>query len=404
MKRFTTMLVLAAAMFSFAACNNSSATKPETTTSTQDTASEADQKQADATNQEPTGDEIVIGMIGPLTGDNSIYGQPSLNGAEMFFKQNPEVLGKKIKIIKLDDLGKEVDAANNYIKLVEKEKAVAIIGPITSTPSIAVAGKAQDLGVPMITPSGTSKDITEVGPNVFRACFIDPYQGETMAAYAISKGYKNVAILFNQSDDYSIGVAEAFKEVFEKEGGTIVANEAFNKGDTDFKAQLSKIKEVSPEVLFLPTYYQEVNLIANQLKDIDFKVQLMGVDGWDGVLNVVNDPSIVEGALFCNHFTLLDEAEKVKKFVSDYETEYKTTPNAFSALGYDSAAIVYNAIEKAGSTDKDAITEAIKNTDLSIVTSGNNLKYDENRNPIKDIMILQITNGEAKLVEKFSAK
>lgn len=400
MKRFRTMLVLMAAMFSFAACNNSSATKPEA----KDTASEADQKQADATNQEPTGDEIVIGMIGPLTGDNSIYGQPSLNGAELFFKQNPEVLGKKIKIIKLDDLGKEVDAANNYIKLVEKEKAVAIIGPITSNPAIAVAGKAQDLGVPMITPSGTSKDITEVGPNVFRACFIDPHQGETMAAYAISKGYKNAAILFNQSDDYSIGVAEAFKEVFEKEGGAIIANEAFNKGDTDFKAQLSKIKEVSPELLFLPTYYQEVNLIANQLKDIDFKVQLMGVDGWDGVLNVVNDPSIVEGALFCNHFTVLDEAEKVKKFVSDYNTEYKTTPNAFSALGYDSAAIVYNAIEQAGSTDKDAITEAIKNTDLSIVTSGNNLKYDENRNPIKDIMILQITDGEAKLVEKFSAK
>lgn len=348
--------------------------------------------------------EIKVGGLAPLTGNVSVYGISASNGTRLAFDEvnkDGGVLGKKIKFIIEDEKGDATEAVNAYNKLANNEEVVAVIGDITSKPAAAVANASQKEKIPVITPTATAANVTTYGENVFRACFLDPFQGSVMAKFAKEKlSAKTAAIVYNTGDDYSSGVAEAFKKAFEKAGGKVVAYEGYGATDKDFKAQLTKIKGQSPDVLMIPDYYNTVALIAAQIKEVGLKTVLLGSDGWDGVLGAVQDTALVEGAYFSNHYSPMDTDSDVQNFIKNYKAKFNEDPNALSALGYDAAKILIAAIEKAKSTDKNKVIKALKGIEIKGVTG--KITFDENRNPIKSVTVLKVKSGKVEVFEKMN--
>ncbi|KAE9637099.1 ABC transporter substrate-binding protein [Defluviitalea raffinosedens] len=347
-------------------------------------------------------DVIKIGGIAPLTGDVAVYGVAADNGVKLAIEEinaNGGLLGKQIQYVVYDDKGDPTEAVNAYKKLTSNDKVDAIVGAVTSKPTLTVTPLAAKDGIPMITPTATALEVTSAGPNIFRACFIDPYQGEVMAKFAVEElGASKAAIIYNTADDYSVGVAEAFKEAVEGYGTQVVSFEGYNGDDKDFKAVLTNVKSQGPDVLFIPDYYNRVGLIAQQAKEVGITATLLGADGWDGVIGV--NPDAVEGAYFCNHYSTDDAAEEVQNFLKVYKEKYNEDPVSFAALGYDAMKILAAAIEKAGSTDKDAVVKALAETDITSVTG--KITFDENRNPVKEVSIIKIENGNNTLFTKMS--
>lgn len=342
-------------------------------------------------------DVMKIGGIGPLTGPLAIYGVTSTNGSKLAFDEinkNGGILGKQVEYIVLDEKGDSTEAVTAYNKLVD-EGIVALVGDITSKPSLAVAEVAAQDNMPMITPTGTQFNITEAGPNVFRVCFTDPYQGVVLANFAKNNlGAKTAAIVVNNSSDYSDGVAKAFVEQAEKLGLTVVAKEGYSDGDKDFRAQLTKIAPTNPDVLVVPDYYEQAGLIATQAREVGIKSTFIGPDGWDGVSKTLDSSAYgaIENAYFTNHYSLQDQSDKVQNFLKAYRAAYNEDPSAFSALSYDAAYMFKAAIEKAGTTDKQAVVDALKSLDYTGVTG--HLTFDEKNNPVKAVTVLKIVNGE----------
>lgn len=355
-----------------------------------------------------SGDSIRVGIIGPLTGEVSVYGISATNGAKLALDEinaNGGVLGKQIDYgTVLDEKGDVSEATNAYNRLVN-EGIVALIGDITSKPTMAVAELAAEDNLPMITPSGTALEITTIGPNVFRTCFTDPFQGKIMATFAADNlKAKNVAIIYNSSDDYSTGLTKAFKEQAAEKGITIVAEEAYGAADKDFKAQLTKITETKPDAIFVPDYYTVVGLIATQAREVGFDGPMLGADGWDGVLGVMDagNISVLDNCYFSNHYSPKDTDEKVANFVSSYQEKYGEMPTSFSALGYDTAYMLVQAMEEAGSTDSQAVIDALKNIEFNGITGS--IHFDENNNPIKVVTVLKIVDGDTVVEDKVSGE
>lgn len=354
-------------------------------------------------------DAINIGVLAPTTGNVAVYGQTSLNGFLLAAEhRNTEggVLGKQINLMHEDEEGDPTKAVNAYNKLVGND-VVAILGDITSKPTIAVAqvvAQSQEQ-LPMMTPTATASDVTTFGDTVFKACFNDPYQGEAMANYAMDKlGAKTAAVLFDNADDYSLGTAEAFKETAEKIGLELVSYESFTGQDTvDFKSQLTTIKGKNPDVVFVPTYYNVIALILTQAKnDVGVDAQFIGCDGWDGVVGALSEgqKNIADGAIFSNHYYTDDPDEVVSTFVSEYEAKFGELPTAFSALSYDGAMMMFDAIENAGSTDAAAIVGELKDTSYTGVTG--HIFYENGGDPTKSLTMITIKDGKYKLLEEYS--
>ncbi len=345
---------------------------------------------------------IRIGGLAPLTGNVAVYGVATQRGVDLYVEQINAaggVLGKQVEMVWYDEKGDAAEAVNAYNRLVGD--VVALIGDVTSKPTIAVAELAALDNMPMISATATAYDVTTPGENIFRACFLDPYQGNTMAVYAAQNlGKKNAAVIYNIADDYSTGLAESFKSKFEELGGTVVAYEAYGASDIDFKSQLTNIASKNPDVIFMPDYYNIVAMIAKQAREAGLDMTFLGADGWDGLLTVVDDPSILDGCYFCNHYSTDDPDENVQNFLASYTEKYNETPVSFSALGYDAAKILFTAIENAGSTDAQAIVDAMAATDIDGVTG--HIIYDEHRDPQKDVAMITFEGGEMKLVEKFN--
>ena len=340
---------------------------------------------------------IKVGGMGPLTGSAAMYGITVDKGAKLAFEEinaNGGVLGKKFEYISLDEKADPIEAVNAYNKLTD-EGVVAILGSVTSKPTLAVAELAAQDGIPMITPTGTQINITDAGPNIFRVCFTDPYQGSTLAKFSKDKlGAKTATIMVNTSSDYSDGIANAFIKQAEKEGIKVVAKEGYSDGDKDFKAQLTKINSENPDILVVPEYYELSALIATQAREIGMKSTFVGPDGWDGIIGALDSSSysVVDNSYFTNHYSTEDNNEKVQSFLKKYREKYNEEPTAFSALAYDTVYVLKNAIDKAGTTDKTELTKAIKASDMDGVTG--HLTFDENNNPIKAVTIIKVQDGK----------
>ncbi|MFZ5626577.1 MAG: ABC transporter substrate-binding protein, partial [Bacillota bacterium] len=254
--------------------------------------------------------------------------------------------------------------------------------------------------VPLLSTSATNPKVTvnengQVNEWVFRACFIDPFQGTVMANFATKDlGAKTAAIMIDTSSDYSKGLASFFKEAFTKNGGTIVAEEGYVQKDTDFKAVLTKIKGKNPDVIYVPGYYEEVGKIIKQGRELGITVPFMGGDGWDSPKLVdIAGAEALNGTYFSNHYAATDPDPEVQKFVEEYKKEYGQVPDSMAVLGYDAALMLIDAIERAGAADPAKIKEALAATkDLKVVTG--TITLNEQHNPIKAAAILEMKDGK----------
>lgn len=346
---------------------------------------------------------IKIGAVGPVTGGAATYGTSSRNAYVMAVDEinklgGIEVAGKryKLKLIFEDDEGRPESAANAFRKLIDQDDVTAIMGTVMSKCSLAGAPIAQESKVPMISNASTNPQVTLVGDFIFRACFIDPFQGTIMANFAFdSLNARKAAVLFDNGNDYNKGLAEFFKSRFEELGGQIVSYEAFTDEDKtqDFSAQLTKIKPAEPDILFLPNYYSSVALIAKQARAMGIDVPLIGGDGWDSPQLMVLGQDAVEGNYFSTHFSKDDPSPEVQSFVNAYSTRYSQAPDALAALAYDASLILFEGLRKAKSLKGEDIRDALKNIkDLQVVSG--KITFDENRNPIKRAVILKIENAQ----------
>ncbi|HHV32716.1 MAG TPA: ABC transporter substrate-binding protein [Clostridiales bacterium] len=353
-----------------------------------------------------SGDTIKIGGLAPLTGSVSVYGIATNNGIKLAVDEANKsggVLGQQIEYISYDEKGDATEAVNAYNKLVQNDQVIALVGDVTSTPTLAVAQAAAKDGLPMITATATAAGVTATGENIFRACVIDPFQGELMASYSAKKlGAKTAAILYNMADDYSLGVAEAYKQAAASVGIHIVAEEKYQTNDVDFKSQLTSIKSKNPDVVFIPVYYQDVALIAVQAKQLGITSKLMGVDGWDGVLDKIDKSNVsaLDGTYYCSQYTAESTDQKVQDFIKNYKAAYNAEPNMFAVLGYDAMNMMIESIKTAGSTDSDAIIKAMAGLKFKGLTG--DITFDSDRNPVKTCAIITIKDGAYKFVEYYN--
>jgi branched-chain amino acid transport system substrate-binding protein len=352
--------------------------------------------------QKGGGGEIMVGEYSSLTGTTATFGQSTDNGIKMAFDEINKaggVLGKKLAVAVEDDQSKPEEAATAVTKLINQNHVVAMLGEVSSSRSLAAAPICQAAKVPMVSPSSTNPRVTQVGNFIFRVCFIDPFQGAVMAKFAAnSLKVKKVAILVDVRNDYSVGLQTFFRENFKQLGGTIVSEQSYSEGDSDFHAQLTQIKSAAPEAIYVPGYYTEVGTIARQAKELGITVPLLGGDGWDSPRLFEIGGEALNGCYISNHYSVDDPAPAIQKFVKEYRDRYKQTPDALAALGYDAAKILADAMARAGSTDSGKVRDALSATkDFAGVTG--QITIDKDRNAVKPAVILKIDNGKFVYVE-----
>jgi branched-chain amino acid transport system substrate-binding protein len=345
--------------------------------------------------------EIVVGEYGSMTGSEATFGQSTHNGLLMAVEEINAaggIGGKKVKLVNYDDQGKTSEVGTAVTRLITEDHALAVIGEVASSLSIAGGQIAQQHKTPMISPSSTNPKVTETGDYVFRVCFIDPFQGYVMARFATDPkdksglGIKKVAMLVDNRQAYSQGLSKDFSDALAKLGGTIVANEKYQGGDQDFSAQLTNIKAQNPEAIFIPGYYTDVANIAKQVRSLGITVPLLGGDGWESVTNIGGEA--INGAFYSNHYSADEPRPEVKSFVDKYQAKYKATPDSMAALAHDSMYLLKNAVEKAGpaadlAAQRVAVRDAIAGTkDFQGVTG--KISMDAQRNATKPAVVLKI--------------
>ena len=349
-----------------------------------------------------SGDEILIGEYGSLTGTTATFGQSTDNAIQMAFDEINAaggLLGKKVKVLVEDDQSKPEEAATAVTKLINQNHVVAMLGEVSSSRSLAAAPICQANGVPMISPSSTNPRVTQVGDYIFRVCFIDPFQAEVGARIAWETlKLKKVAILSDVRNDYSVGLQTFFRQHFKQLGGEIIAEQSYSEGDSDFRAQLTQIKSANPEAIYVPGYYTEVATIARQARELGITVPLIGGDGWDSPRLWEIGGEALNGCYFSNHYSVDDPAPAVQKFVADYRKRYNQTPDALAALGYDAARILADAITRAGATSGDKIRDALAATKSFQGVTGQ-ITINAERNAVKPAVVLKIENGKFVYVD-----
>lgn len=343
-------------------------------------------------------DEILIGEFESLTGSEATFGQSSHNGLVLAVEEinsSGGLLGKKIKLITEDNQGKPSETQTVVQKLINRDKVVAIIGEVASSRSKAGAPICQAAHIPMISPASTNPEVTTIGDYIFRVCFIDPFQATVMSKFAInSMKVKKIAILIDQKNAYSTGLADNFKQVFAGMGGEIVEEQKYSAGDKDFKAQLTSIKAKNPEAIFIPGYYTDVNLISIQAREIGLTCPLFGSDGWESEkLTEGKAKDALEGSFFSTHVSSDDPSPKIQEFIKKFKAKYNKEPDAMSFLAYDAGMILFDAIKKAGNTNGESIkNELAKTKDFPGVTGI--ITINEQRNAVKPAVVLEIKNGK----------
>ncbi len=370
-------------------------------------------KSADASGNGST-DTINVGQYASLTGETSTFGVESNAGIafavdELNAAGGIEVGGKKmlVKVETQDDQSKADEAKTIAVKFASDSKIVAVIGEVASSRSKTAAPEFQRAGIPMISPSSTNPDVTKVGDYIFRVCFIDPFQGYVMAKFATEElKLKKVAILRDPSQDYSVGLADVFKEEFTKMGGEIVADASYNAKDSDFRSQLGQIKTAAADGIFIPGYYNEVGTIARQAKELGITVPLLGGDGWDSeklVEGAGGPGKALEGAYFSTHYSKDSKDQKVQDFVKAFTAKNGKAPASLVAQGYDAMMILADAIKRAGSIERKKVRDALAQTKDYVAVTGK-ITIDENRNANKSAVVLQISGAEFKYVKTVDPK
>lgn len=340
---------------------------------------------------------IKIGEFGSLSGREAHFGQATHKGITLAVEELNAaggVLSRPLVLVTEDNRTVPGESATIARRLVAREKVVALLGEVSSSRSLEAAPIAQAARVPMIASVATNPKVTEVGDYIFRVCFIDPFQGRVVAKFARDTiQLHRVAILSSNASAYSMGLAKFFRDDFAAHGGTIAVEQKYTEGDKDFRAPLTAIKAADAEAIFMPGYYTEVALAARQARDLGITVPFLGGDGWPAPQLLEIAGSALDGSFYSAHFSPDDQAPRVRTFIAAYQKRWNgETPDAWSALAYDSVYVLADALRRAGSTDNAKLRDALAATrDFDGVTG--RTSFDKHRNPSKPAAIIAIRNG-----------
>jgi len=359
--------------------------------------------------------EIVVALITNTTGDYAQYGLPVHNGAKLYIDQlnaKGGINGKQVVMLEYDDKGDGVEAVNSFNLAMDKG-ITAVIGSVLTGPSISLADATYEVNMPQISASATAAGLTvmedgSVRTNVFRSCFIDPFQGEKMADYAFNKlGTKTAAVLYESGSDYSEGLKDAFVAKADALGLEVVATEAFATGDKDFNAQMTKIAGTNPDVVFMPIYYGEAGLAITQGRQAGMTATVLGGDGFGGIKDYASAEDL-EGTVYCSGYA--PGTESVAQFEKDYCATYSVdvVPNMFAPLAYDAAMLMCVGLAaaeekglEAGSDEyKQAVIDALAAVDGIEGITGS-YKFNETNDPVKSAAMIELQAGEEKFTELY---
>lgn len=342
-----------------------------------------------------TENSVKLGLFVSTTGEIATFGGDTKNGADLAVEEINKAGGIKGKMIDLrfyDTASKAEEAGNVATKLATQDKVLVAMGAVASGLSLAAAPVFEQNGVPMVSPSSTNPTVTQQGKNIFRICFLDDFQGGACAVFAYKElGKRKAAIIRNQDDAYSTGLADYFRLKFKALGGEVVADESYKKGTKEFASQITNVKAKEPDIIFLPCYYNDVAPLSQQIRGqgIGDDVPMLGGDGWESANLIPNSKGALEGSYFGNHYSPEDPSEHVQAFVKGYKAKYNTAPSSLAALGYDVVYVVKKAIEDAGEFDRAKVRDALAALkDFKGVTG--TFSIDENRDARKPISILKV--------------
>jgi len=363
---------------------------------------------------EKQADVIKVGWFGALTGDQAVWGNNEFNTVKMLFEEinaagGVTVGGKAytLEAVGYDNKGDAQEAVNVVRRLTSQDKVVAILGPNASGNAIPIAPILESAKVPDIATVATNPKVTvldgKVKPYNFRVCFIDPYQGAVAAGYAFDVlGARKAAVLYDVSDDYSQGLREFFIQNFEKKGGTIVADESFKSGDVDFRPQLSKIKAQNPDIIFMPYFFKEVALSANQARELGITQVLMGGDGWPSDQLISMGGAAVEGCYFVNHLDYEDP--DVADYKARYFKKYGVETELNGYLVHDAVVLLVDALKRAGEPTGEAIAKALESSDVKGITGRIKISPQTHNPEGKDAAIIKIVGGKYIFQQKYAAE
>lgn len=361
---------------------------------------------------------IKVGILGCHTGEYAVYGLAVRNGAELYINQlnaRDGINGRQVELIIYDNKADNTEAVTAFTRMVD-EGITALIGDVLTGNTLAVVGEAYPINMPMITASATAASVTyddvsdTVYSNVFRTCFIDPFQGEKMAQYASEVlGAKTAAIIYETGNDYAVGLKDAFIAKAADLGIDIVGEEGYATGDVDFKSQMTTIASKTPDVVFCPNYYENDGLIVTQAREVGVTGTFLGGDGWSGV-SAYASAADLEGSCYCSAYAP-GSSDAVKQFEADYTAAYGAdTLNMFAANAYDAAMVLCNALAvaedkglAAGSDDyKQAVIDAIRDNSGDVVgITSDGYAFDEHNNPIKSAVIMRLESGKEVFAQMF---
>jgi branched-chain amino acid transport system substrate-binding protein len=339
---------------------------------------------------------IKIGFFGDLSGPTFNFGKSAINGVLMAvdeINRSGGIKGRKLDVVIEDDRGSPERAATLITKLINEDKVTAVIGGGASGSSLAAAPRAQAAKVPLISPSSTDPAVTRTGDYIFRVCFIDAFQGDVMARFAFRNlKARKAAIMVDFNNPYSRGLSEFFQTSFEKLGGEVVSKQSYAQGDPDFRGQLSTIRALEPDVVYVPGYYGDVGLIAKQARQLGLAQPLLGGDGWDAPELWGIGGDALNGCYISNHYSVSNPAPLIQAFVNNYKAIYgNLSPDAHAALGYDAMRFLAAAIQKVGTNNSQKLRDALAATkDFQGVTG--NISMDEERNAVKPAVVLKLEN------------
>lgn len=342
-------------------------------------------------------DTILIGGFFSLTGSTATFGQTTTAGINLAIDEINAaggVNGKKLVIKIYDNQGKTQETGTVVKRLITEDKVVAVVGEVASTQSLAAAPICQQSGVPMVSPSSTNPQVTQVGDMIFRVCFIDPDQGYAGAKFAYENlNARKVAVLYDQKQAYSVGLKNNFEQWFKKLGGVITSSQAYSGGDSDFSAQLTSIRDTQPDAVYVPGYYTDVGSLAIQARRLGIKVPLLGGDGWESPKLAEIGGEAIEGGYYTNHYAPEDDRPESVAFVEAYRKRYNEMPGALGALGYDAIKILADAMGRAKSLGGKDLAAALAATKQFQGVTGE-ITIDKDRNASKSMVIIEIKNGK----------
>lgn len=346
---------------------------------------------------------LKIGHYASLTGNTAMFGETTDRGVKLAAEE-ASTGGLTVEVQTLDDASQQQQAPLVVGRLINQYGSHAIVGEVASSRSIAAAPVAEGAKTPMVSPSSTNPDVTvdprtkETRPHTFRVCFTDPFQGAVMARFVIEHlKLTKAAVLKDTKNAYSVGLAKGFKDKFTTIGGTIVAEESYSEGDSDFRGQLTRIQGLNAEVLIIPGYYREAGLIIQQARTLGLKVPAIGGDGWDSPTLTDVGPEHFNDCYFSNHFSSEETRPGVKEFVDAYRAKFNEEPNALAALGYDAVKLIVDAAKRAGTIDRASLRDQIEKTSGFQGVTGV-INIDKEHNAVKSAVVVKVEteNGKAK--------